>query len=109
MLNNNKKYRNFVKNFSGEYPLFLLILLLYKIKYNENKKMIIPCPISPNITPNKKGKNTILKIAGFISLLDKKIELMEKKYKLFKYYKNKTIIYVSHKNKKNYFKRTFYV
>ena len=29
--------------------------------------------------------------------------------KLFKYYKNKTIIYVSHKNKKEYFKRTIYV
>ena len=29
--------------------------------------------------------------------------------KLFKKYKNKTIIYVSHKNKKNYFKRTYYV
>ena len=24
-------------------------------------------PISPNIIPNKKGKNTILNIAGFIS------------------------------------------
>ena len=30
-------------------------------------------------------------------------------HKLFNRYKNKTIIYVSHKNKKNYFKKTYYV
>ena len=28
---------------------------------------------------------------------------------IFKYYKDKTIIYVSHKNKKEYFKRCIYV
>lgn len=27
-----------------------------------------PCPISPNITPNKKGNVTQVNIAGFISL-----------------------------------------
>jgi len=30
-------------------------------------------------------------------------------HKLFNYYQDKTIIYVSHKNKKNYFERTIYV
>lgn len=29
---------------------------------------ILPCPISPNITPNKKGKVTMAKTAGFTSL-----------------------------------------
>ena len=28
----------------------------------------LPCPISPNITPNKKGNVTIVKRPGFASL-----------------------------------------
>jgi hypothetical protein len=33
-----------------------------------NKVRIIPCPKSPNMTPNKNGKVTIVKAAGFTSL-----------------------------------------
>lgn len=43
-------------------------LSLCKQRYKANKSTHNPCPISPNITPNKKGKVTIVKIAGLTSL-----------------------------------------
>ena len=33
-----------------------------------NTKRMVPCMTSPNITPNKKGKVTMVKIAGLTSL-----------------------------------------
>ena len=41
-------------------------LLRYKNSPKTNKAK--PCPISPNMTPNKNGKVTIVKIPGLISL-----------------------------------------
>jgi len=43
-------------------------VLSEKHKIEANTKSIIPCMTSPNITPNKKGKVTIAKMAGLISL-----------------------------------------
>jgi hypothetical protein len=40
--------------------------LLDIISQIENPKTTPPCPISPNITPNRKGKMGIAKRAGFI-------------------------------------------
>ncbi len=48
------------------------MFLPLKSTYNPKKKRIKPCPISPNITPNKKGKLTIANIAGFNSYFVKK-------------------------------------
>jgi hypothetical protein len=41
---------------------------LNKHKYDENKNNRNPWKISPNITPNKNGKVTIVNTAGFTSL-----------------------------------------
>jgi hypothetical protein len=40
------------------------------IKHNTHAvtSKIIPSPMSPNITPNRKGKVTVVKIAGLTSL-----------------------------------------
>ena len=40
----------------------------FHINHKPNASNIAPCPISPNITPNKKGKVIVVKIDGFISL-----------------------------------------
>jgi hypothetical protein len=39
---------------------------LFMTKYKPNKNSTKPCPISPNMTPKKKGKVTVVKIAGLI-------------------------------------------
>jgi hypothetical protein len=49
-------------------PIAVPGFLLEKQRTVENTMSIVPCMISPNITPNRKGKVTIVKIAGFISL-----------------------------------------
>jgi hypothetical protein len=40
----------------------------FQISQTPNANNIDPCPISPNITPNKNGNVIVVKIDGFISL-----------------------------------------
>ncbi len=47
------KYRHFCK---GSLSLCLFVV---NIKYRPKVNNIIPCPISPNITPNRKGNEII--------------------------------------------------
>ena len=44
-----------------------LILSLKKTKYNPKTSSTRPWPISPNMTPKKKGKVTVVKMEGLIS------------------------------------------
>ena len=41
---------------------------LTKQRIEAKTKRIVPCITSPNITPKRKGKVTVVKMAGFISV-----------------------------------------
>ncbi len=45
-----------------------LIFYSFQTKMLPNAKTISPCPMSPNITPNKKGNVIFVNSAGLISL-----------------------------------------
>jgi hypothetical protein len=49
------------------FSLSFLISSAFYIRYNPNNNRRPPCPISPNITPNKNGKKGIANRPGFIS------------------------------------------
>ena len=70
------------------------MMFLYQC-VNENKEIVL-------ITKHIKDINETLKE------LNDSVENQVLK-NIFEYYKDKTIIYVSHKNKKNYFGRVIYV
>lgn len=48
--------------------MIVLGFLSEKHKMIENTNSIEPCIMSPNMTPNRNGKVTIVKIAGLTSL-----------------------------------------
>ena len=53
----------------GRIPFKKVLLIALYLRFNmiPNRKRMSPCAISPNITPNKNGKVTVVKKEGLAS------------------------------------------